>query len=466
MKTPSRVLIIDDDEQARMGVSKLVESQGYDVTCARDGREGLDILESEQIDVVLVDMHMPRMGGLEVLQEARNKAPNSVCIVVSADGHVDLANECLDLGAFDYLEKPISNFHHFDLKLQRAAEMAQLRWETALGRDDPAELRLIGNSEGMVAVRRLIRQVAATPAIVQIHGESGTGKEVVARLIHEMSGKPGNFVDVNCGALPSTLEEDHLFGHVKGAFSGAIRDYEGVFGGADEGTIFLDEIGDMPSSLQVKLLRAIQDRTYRPIGSMKALEVTARFITATHRDLEAEVRAGRFRQDLLFRLDVVNIELPPLRARREDIRPLALRFVHEFNQRYRKTIRFIDPDAMRLLEDAPWPGNVRQLRNEIERAIAIGDGDTLTPDQLFERSRPGDPPPAVGPAIDPAILGMSWTSAKDEVIARFAKVYLTHHLERTGWVIARAAESARMARPNFSKLMKKYGVTVPDPDEK
>ncbi len=458
MKTSRpRILIIDDDEQVRNAVSRVLRLDGYDVRLAVDGREGLDIIENEQIDVALVDMHMPRMRGIEVLERVPESAPNTVCIVVTGDGDVSLANQSLELGAFDYLEKPCLQNAQFKQKLRRATEVARLRWENAtVWRDDPAERLLIGNSPGMVEVRRLIRQVAQSPATIQIRGESGTGKELVAQAIHEMSGRPGQLLGQNCGAFQKGLEEDALFGHVEGSFSGASRHYEGLFGAAGTGTILLDEIGDMPYEMQVKLLRVLEKREYTQLGSMKLLPLRARILTATHHDLWELVEQKRFRDDLYYRLNMVTITLPPLRERREDIRPLTLRFVHEFNKLEERHVNFVAPDAMNLLEQADWPGNVRQLRHEVHRAVLIAPGDTITADLVLDRARPGRPPPP-GPLTDDELFGLSWNDAKERVLETFAHAYLQHHLAQTA-TITEAAEAAGMQRSNFSRLLKRYGV--------
>ncbi|MEM6928765.1 MAG: sigma-54 dependent transcriptional regulator [Myxococcota bacterium] len=465
MKTPlARVLIIDDDEQVRNAVSRVLRLDGYDVLTAEDGRAGLDIIESDTIDVALVDMYMPRMRGIEVLRRVPEASPNTVCIIVTGDGDITLANQCLELGAFDYLEKPCLNNAHFEQKLRRAAEVARLRREhSSVFHDDPAERMLIGNSAAIVGVRRRIRQVAGSGAAIHIQGESGTGKELVARAIHEMSGRSGQMLAQNCGAFSEGLIEDALFGHVTGSFSGANRNYEGLFGAAGEGTLLLDEIGDMAFELQGKLLRVVEERTYKPVGSQQELPMRARILSATLHDLDALVAQGRFREDLLYRLNVVTIRLPPLRERREDIRPLALRFVHELNKLERREVRFVAPDAMNLLEQADWPGNVRQLRHEIHRAVLLADGDTISADNILEGARPAEgPPPA--PLTDDELLSLSWSEAKDRVIERFAHTYLRHHLERTS-TITEAAQSAGMQRPNFSRLLKKFGVDNPAPNK-
>jgi len=455
---PARVLIIDDDKGVRSSVSRILRQYGYDVLTAEDGRAGLDIIESDHIDVALVDMAMPRMRGIEVLRHARRSAPKTVCIVVTGDGDVDLAYRCLELGAFDYLEKPYGNFTQFAAKLKRATEVARLRRDADPMRlNDPAERLLVGNSEGMVRVRRQIRQVAESDVTVQIFGESGTGKELVARALHQMSGRSGRFLRQNCGVLRESLAESHLFGHRRGAFSGAVRDQPGIFESAASGTILLDEIGDLDLDLQVKLLRVIEYGEYSPIGETETVfENTARIVTATHRDLEQRVAEGSFREDLYYRLNIFTIELPPLRERREDIRPLTLRFVHEFNELENKQIRYVAPEAMELLEHADWPGNVRQLRHEIRRAVLCSSGELLTRDLLLDGARPSRPPVTESMTPD-EYLELPWAQAKERVVEAFAHLYLRHHLQQGGSITA-AAETAGMARPNFSRLLKRFGV--------
>ncbi|MEO0604536.1 MAG: sigma-54 dependent transcriptional regulator, partial [Myxococcota bacterium] len=332
--------------------------------------------------------------------------------------------------------------------------------------EDPAEsgeLPLVGRTPAMQSLYRLVARVMNSDLSVLISGESGTGKELVARAIHEMSGRPGEMLAQNCGAFSEGLIEDALFGHVMGSFSGASRNYEGLFGAAGEGTLLLDEIGDMAYELQGKLLRVVEERTYKPVGSQQELPMRARILSATLHDLDTLVAEGRFREDLLYRLNVVTIRVPALRERREDIRPLALRFVHEFNKLERRDVRFVAPDAMNLLEQAGWPGNVRQLRHEIHRAVLLADGDTISADNILEGARPAEGPPPV-PPTDDELLSLSWSEAKDRVIERFAHAYLRHHLERTS-TITEAAQSAGMQRPNFSRLLKKFGVDNPAPNK-
>jgi len=459
----ARVLIIDDDGLVRRAVRRSISALGYDVLEAYNGEEGLAQLAAHHVDVALVDMWMPGISGLEVLTRARSVSPDTECVVVTGHGDVETATRCLEAGAADYFEKPISDWPRFQQVLKRAAEFATLRRETQSLRDEGGEGLLLGHSAAMSDVRFKLKRMAGSSAPVLLHGESGTGKELVARTLHKLSGRSGAFVGVNVGALPEQLLESELFGAKQGAHSTAMTDRDGYFAQADQGTLLLDEIGEMSPHMQVKLLRALESREFQPLGAGRTQPLTARVIAATHRDLVAEVRAGRFRNDLLYRLHVLELRLPPLRERGGDVALLTYRFVHEFNQVEARNVQRVTPEALRKLEARPWPGNVRELRNVIRRAVILAPGEELTDDLLTEVGD-GTPLSQVGTADDPfgPWVPLEYGKAKEEAMGAFTRAYLVHHLRVGDGVVAKAARSAGMQRPNFRRLMTRYGVEAED----
>lgn len=459
MPDKGAVLIVDDDELVRRSVRRTVKREGYQVLEAASAEEGADVLRSQPIDVVLLDVHLPGMSGLELLQRLPRLQDSAVAIVFTGQGDIHIANQALELGAADYFAKPIENWARFLSVLRRSVQFAQLSQENQALRTRGAGL-LHGRSSKMVELRKRIEQVAASSASLLIHGESGTGKELVAREVHRLSGRNGEFVAVNCAAIPEALMESELFGHVKGAHSTATEDRPGLLRAADGGTLLLDEIGDMPLELQAKLLRVLENRTFRPIGGQKEHDLTARVLAASHRDLHEAVEAGDFRRDLLFRLDVVTLEVPALRDREGDVALLVYRFVEEFGLRERRRVTQVSREAMEALEGYSWPGNVRELRNAMQRAVLMSDADILQAHDLPRTlgTAPADATSVTtrGGGFEP-LLELPYQEAKEELVRSFSQAYLEHALRRGGTIKA-AAELAGMARPNMSRLMKKYGV--------
>ncbi len=399
------VVVIDDEAGVRRTVSMILEDEGYDVTTASSGREGLSQALEQRADIVLCDVRMPEMDGLQFLDEYREKGGDGLVVTMTAYGSVELALEAMKRGAYDYIAKPFSADSVL-LTLRKAEEREKLRREVGrLRRQVKTERRhpeLVVKSAAMVKAVELAEKVAPHPSTVLITGESGTGKEVIARLIHTASSRADQpFVPVNCGAIPENLLESELFGHVRGAFTGAERDRVGLFEEANGGSLFLDEIGELPISLQVKLLRALQDREVRRVGESTSRRVDVRILAATARDLAREVEAGSFRSDLYYRLNVVNIHLPPLRHRTEEIPLLARHFIDEYNEALGTAVEGLESPAMNCLLGYGWPGNVRELENVIERAMVLADGPKVSADQLplgvreKERQpfRAGDPLP-------------------------------------------------------------------------
>ncbi len=381
-----KVLVVDDEAGVRRTLSMILEDEGYQVITASDGKEGLERALKEEPDLILCDIRMPRMDGLEFLEQYRKKNGQALVITITAYGSTELAVEAMKKGAYDYLPKPFTTAEVV-LTLRKAEEREKLRREvTRLRQRVKADQRypeIVAKSAGMREAVELATKVAQHPSTVLITGESGTGKELIARLIHGASPRDDRpFVPINCGAIPENLLESELFGHVKGAFTGAHVDRAGLFEEADGGSLFLDEIGELPSQLQVKLLRALQEGEIRRVGDSSARKVDVRLVAATARDLEQEVREGNFRSDLYYRINVVRIHLPPLRQRTEDIPPLTRHFIERFAKQLAIDVNGFEPSAMKLLLGHPWYGNVRQLENVVERAMVLAEGPTVRPEDL------------------------------------------------------------------------------------
>ena len=381
-----KVLIIDDEPSLRQTVSMILEEEGHETVTASDGKEGLTKALEVQPDIVLTDVRMPGMPGLEFLERYQAEGGDALVIVMTAYGSSELAIEAMKKGAYDYVPKPFSA-DQLVLVLRKAQEREALRQEvTRLRQEVTADRRLPGIIAKAPAMKKAVEtatKVARYPSPVLITGESGTGKELIARLIHNESDRSdGPFIAVNCGAIPENLLESELFGYVKGAFTGADRDKPGLFEAASGGTLFLDEIGEMPASLQVKLLRVLQEDEIRRLGESRSRAVDARIVSATNRNLEDEIRDGGFRKDLFFRIAVVPIHLPPLRQRSEEIPLLARHFVEKYNKALGLDLDGIDPEAMGVLLAYPFTGNVRELENVIERAMVLAEGERLGVDDL------------------------------------------------------------------------------------
>ncbi len=432
-----KVLIIDDEPSLRKTVSRILEEEGYDTVTASDGREGLEKALAVAPDMVLTDVRMPGMPGLEFLERYRAEGGEALVIVMTAYGSTDLAIAAMKTGAYDYVPKPFSA-DQLILVLRKAEERESLRREVSrLRQEVTADRRYGGIIAKSPAMKKAIEtgtKVAPHPSPVLITGESGTGKELIARLIHQESNRAaGPFVAINCGAIPESLLESELFGYVQGAFTGADRDRAGLFEAASGGTLFLDEIGEMPASLQVKLLRVLQDSEVRRLGESRTRSVDARILSATNRSLEDEIRDGQFRKDLFFRIAVVPIHLPPLRQRTEEIPLLVRHFIEDYNRTLGLEIEGIGPDAMKILLEYPFSGNVRELENIIERAMVLADGPKLGPDDL-----PHHVQSPVRP-LEGGDLGDDELSVKKHG-AVLERRLIQKALERTGGNRTRAAE--------------------------
>jgi len=385
---PDRILVIDDDDGLRDSLQLLLAAEGYEAVGAEDAGAALREVERAPYDVILCDLRMPGVDGMELLPQLVRRLPSTAVIMMSAYGTEELALEAIHLGAYDYLAKPFQPAEAL-FTIRKARERERLRRANQLLRREVeravGERPIVATSEAMIELLELMERAAAYKSTVLLTGESGTGKEVLARAIHAQSPRrEAAFVAVNCGAIPDTLLESELFGHAKGAFTGAHRANRGLFLEADGGTLFLDEIGELPTSLQVKLLRVLQEEEVRPVGESKPRSVDVRVVAATARDLDEEVREGRFREDLFYRLNVVRLDVPPLRERPKDVPLLADHFVEHFRSSLGKPVQGLADDALERLVAYGWPGNVRELENVIERAMILADGDRITLRELPE----------------------------------------------------------------------------------
>ncbi len=447
-----KVLVIDDDISFRRVLEYNLQEEGYEVITATGGDEGLRLFDEHGPDLVITDMKMPGMDGLQVLKGIKERSPETLVIIITAFGAVDAAVEAMKLGAYDYITKP---FNRDELKLvvRKALQLStlveenrQLRTELA----DRTDFRnMVGISKGMEKVFEMVRKVADTEATVLITGESGTGKELVAKAIHTLSSRRGApFVAINCAAIPRDLLESELFGHVKGAFTGAVRDKRGKFQLATGGTLFLDEVGELPTDLQPKLLRALQERVVEPVGGEAPEKIDVRIVAATNMELEEEISAGKFREDLYYRLAVIPIHLPPLRSRKEDI-PLLLR---HFAAKHGCANVTFSAEILESLANYTWPGNVRELENTVERLLIMRNNDTIPLDDLPEKILVG------GKAGDRRIINLPEEGYSLEKLEREIVV---EALERNNWNQTSAARFLRIPRHVLIYRMEKYGIVSP-----
>lgn len=465
-----RLLIVDDEEAARYGMRRALSSYGYDIREAGSVEEARALVRQKPADLLLLDVNLPGASGLEFLRELHTEETEEppLVIIITAHGSERMAVEAVKSGAYDYLSKP---FELDDLRLvvKNASENVRLRRENRslkerIAIENSQRGALIGNSVAMQRVRSLIEKVAETDATILVRGESGTGKELVAREIHERSSsrRNGAFVAVNCAALPSELIESELFGHEKGAFTGAAARRRGKFEQADGGTLFLDEIGDMSPNVQAKLLRALEERQIERLGGVDTIPVDVRIVSATHRPLEQEIAAGNFRADLFYRLRVVTIEIAPLRERREDIPVLAGRFAQLASERYGLPSRPIAQSALRSLVEYDWPGNVRELRNTIERAAILAEGDELTALDLPEEIKAANgnkiKPSSSSVEEDESHLSVPFTAEFRSDRKEFERRYIARCLEHSGGNVTRAAAILGMHRQSLQHKLRELGL--------
>jgi two-component system response regulator AtoC len=449
-----RVLVVDDEENLRLVLRTLLRRHGYEVETAQSGEEALGLVDSFGPDFVITDVKMPKMGGLDLLATLKAKGDLTTVIVMSAYGNLDLAIDAIKAGAYDYVHKPFKP-DEIVLALRKAEEREVLRRENRALRDEIRKEyqfeNILAKSSSMQELFRTIAKIAEYKTTVLVTGESGAGKELVARALHRRSHRSGPFVAINCGAIPENLLESELFGHKRGAFTDAIQDRHGLFEEATGGTLFLDEIGELPLGLQVKLLRVLEDERVRRLGDTRDIQVDVRIVAATHRDLLAEARAGRFREDLFYRLNVLAIHVPSLRDRREDIPLLIEHFVAKNNARLGTQIRGPDPESRRLLFEYAWPGNVRELENTLERAMVLAEADRIQAVDLPERIR--EATDRIQTQLDSDELSIKKsTRAVEEILIRRA-------LQRTHGNRTRAAELLEISHRALLYKLKDYNIT-------
>ncbi|HEU4881652.1 MAG TPA: sigma-54 dependent transcriptional regulator [Longimicrobium sp.] len=459
-----RILVVDDERAIRFSLAELLESDGHDVREAEHAPAALAALDEAPADLVLSDLTMPAMDGLALLEEVRARHPATLFVLVTAHGDERTAVRALREGAYDYVPKPFDN-EEIRALVRRAREVLSLRAENArLRRELAGEFRgLIGDSAALREVVRVIRRAAPTDATVLVTGESGTGKELVARALHDESRRrAAPFVALNCSALPGELVERELFGHVRGAFTGADRDAEGLFEAADGGTLFLDEVGDLHPAAQAKLLRALEERQITRLGSTKPVAVDVRVVAATHRPLEEMAASGTFRDDLLYRLQVIPLHIPPLRDRREDVVPLALHFLAHFAEKYGRGVRGFSEGARRLLLSYDWPGNVRELRNATERAAVMAEGEQIEPRDLPPQLAESRAP--VGP-VDAALADLPFSQARDRAMDAWERTFLAAALERHGGNVSATARALDLHRQSLQKRLRALDLAREAPGE-
>lgn len=449
-----KVLVVDDEKNYLLVLEDLLADEGYEVVTSSSAAEGLEIIQREAIDTVLTDIKMPGMSGIEFLEKIMNFDSDMPVILMTAFAEVDQAVNAMKKGALDHIQKPFDNQ---DLKraVARGVEKRQLvksirRLETELGN---LWGNIIGESDAMKRVFSIMKRVSDTPTTVLVTGESGTGKELIARGLHKASSRASApFVSINCAAIPETLLESELFGHEKGSFTGAVGLKEGKFEYADGGTLFLDEVGEMPLSIQVKLLRVLQEQEFQRVGGNREIKVDVRLIAATNKDLKEEVDAGRFRGDLFFRLNVVNIRVPELRERRSDIPFLVAHFINKYSMRLDRNIKEVDPEAMRVLYSYSWPGNVRELENVIESALVMSRGSTIKKSDLPNEIKKSNE------VLRETETFISMDSGLVDTLDAIEEKMIRQALKQCGNIQAQAAKILGISRSNLQYKLKKYGI--------
>ena len=454
-----RIMVVDDEKSMRDFLSIMLEKEGYTVSIASDGTEAKHLIETDLVDLVVADIKMPEINGIELLEYIRQVSPETIVIMITAYASTETAIQALKLGAYDYISKPF-NVDEIKIIIEKALEKKRLKEENIYLKKE-LQLRerqyfdsIVGKNKKMVALYRLIEQIAPTNTTVLICGESGTGKELIARAIHYHSPRRDKqFVSINCGALPETLLESELFGYLKGAFTGATSNKKGLFEVANGGSLLLDEIGEMSPSMQVKLLRVLQDKIIRRLGGLQEIKVDVRIITSTNQDLQRLVEEKKFREDLFYRVNVMQIRIPPLRERRDDILLLANHFLSIFTKETGKNIQGFHEQTKAYLESYDWPGNVRELENVVERAVALETTNLIMPERLPEKIYRDKIPSPDSPFYLPD-EGMKL----EEHIVNIRKKFMSSALEKAGGMQKRAAALLGMTFRSFRYFIKKYGL--------
>jgi DNA-binding NtrC family response regulator len=455
-----RILIIDDSQDVCAHLAEYLRAEGFEAETCTEGAAAISLLESSFYDIVLTDLKMPGVDGMEVLRYLKEHAPESICIILTGYGTIRNSVEAIKLGAFDYLTKPVK-LDEILITIQRAMDHRNLKRENVNLRNQLKKKyqfeNIIGDSEPLQKIFETVEKVADTDSTILILGESGTGKELIAKAIHYNSyRREGPFVPVNCAAIPSELLESELFGHEKGAFTNAIRTRIGRFELANGGTLFLDEIGDMSPNLQGKLLRVLQERQFDRVGGIKTIRTDIRVIAATHQNLKKGVEEGKFREDLYYRLNVIPVEVPPLRKRVSDIPLLVHHFIDQFNKSKKREIQDIDAEALKRLMYYQWPGNVRELENVIERIVILSGKDILTVDDLPEKFQ------SLGETSHVVSMGIPEEGISlDSAVSEFEKTLILQALNKTGWVKNKAAQLLNLNRTTLIEKIKRQNLRRP-----
>jgi DNA-binding NtrC family response regulator len=459
------ILVVDDDPIIREGLKRILEEQGYAVETYASGFLAVERMDETAFDLVITDLKMPGMNGIEVLKHLKALQPEVPIIMITGYSTVDTAVEAMKNGAVDYIAKPFSP-EDITEKVRSALEQKLVLLDDIYLRKELRDFHgfdhFVGESHEMEKVYRRILQVAPTDSTVLVTGESGTGKELVARAIHKNSPRRDfPFVAVDCTSLVENLLESELFGHVKGSFTGAIQTKSGLFKVADGGTLFLDEVSNISLTTQAKLLRVLQEREVTPIGSTQPIPINIRLVAASNRNLRQLVSEGKFRDDLFFRLNIIPVELPPLRARKGDLRRLTAHFIKQFSEEIGKEIRGLAPDALELLDNYSFPGNVRELENLIERAVVLSEGEFIQREdlelQVSEKAREGSTVGYVPQSLEE--LKEKKRHLRERAVESLERAFVLDALNRNGWNVTRAAEEVGMLRPNFQALLKKQGIS-------
>lgn len=458
------LLVVDDDPSIIKVFERIAKDENWSIEVANDGTKAMEILNQFIVEVALVDIKLPGYSGLQLLEYLKkNNFPTEV-IIITGVGTVETAIQAIRLGAYDYLTKPFTDINKVTIQIEKAIErfslMQKVRRLERSSSDKFVYENIVGKSKKMQEIFDVIENISKTSSTVLILGDSGTGKEMVAKAIHKRSTRSTKpFVVINCSAIPETLLESELFGHKKGSFTGAVHDKAGLFEEADTGTIFLDEVGEIPPSVQVKLLRVLQEGEVRPVGGVQNRRVDVRLVAATNKDLYTMVQEGRFREDLYYRLNVITVLLPPLRERPEDIPLLAYHFLKKYTDKTGKKVEKISVDALQALQNYRWVGNVRELENVVERAVVLTSSEAIQATDL--------PPRVLGEAFylsdevsDANLSQFGYQEAKDKVLFSFNRSYLTNLLRLTKGNLSSAADRAGMDRSNFKKIVKKFGIEL------
>jgi DNA-binding NtrC family response regulator len=464
----ARILVVDDEEIVIKSCVRILGGSDFEVEAVQDGVTALRMIEDEGYDIVILDIMMPKMDGLEVLRRVKEQHPDVDVIMVTGLSQIDTAVQAMKLGAFDYLSKPFDP-DELQLVVKRALERRALMQENLNLRSAVSSKyrfdNIIGSSAPMQNLYRLVAQSAPTNSTVMLMGESGTGKELIARAIHYNSlRKEKPFVAIDCNALSDNLLESELFGHVKGSFTGAIANKKGMFEVADGGTLFLDEIGNFSLAIQAKLLRVIQEREFKAVGDTRSHPANFRLVTATNKDLKAMVAAGTFRDDFYYRINIFPIHVPALRERREDIPALAMHFLKVFSEELGKKVTEISEGAMSGLVNYAWPGNVRELENALHRAVILAHDNVIRQAHLVNITAAKDDLDIDVPRTGDELKRVK-KAARESSVEKVERAFVLEALKRNAWNVTRSAEETGMLRPNFQSLMKKYNIRVRDTEQ-